>query len=80
MWSFDATAGDGIVLRMGATNFNPWIRLYDPNGALVGAAGSGFGGFVDPDLMVTATNTGTFTVVAGSLIADMVLATEAPFT
>jgi len=67
VWSFDANVGDGIVLRMGATNFNPWIRLYGPNGPLVGASGSGNGGFVDPDLRVTATNTGTFTVVAGSL-------------
>jgi hypothetical protein len=70
VWSFEANAGDGIVLRMGATNFNPWIRLYGPNGVLVGASGSGNGGFVDPDLMVTATNTGTFTVVAGSVTVN----------
>src|SRR5439155_1462220 len=46
------------------TNFNPWIRLFGPNGALVGSAGSGNSGFVDPDLSVRATNTGTFVVVA----------------
>jgi len=40
VWSFAATAGDSIVLRMGATNFNPWIRLFGPNGALVGSATS----------------------------------------
>ena len=35
VWSFSASAGDGIMLRMGAATFTPWIRLYGPNGAVV---------------------------------------------
>src|SRR5205814_9864960 len=66
MWSFDAQAGDGIVLRMGATNFNPYIRLFGPDGALVGSVGTGNGGFVDVDLMATATNSGTYIAVDAS--------------
>src|SRR5205814_73421 len=38
MWSLAAMAVDGIVLRVGATGFVPEIRLYGPDGALVGDA------------------------------------------
>src|SRR4029077_521502 len=38
MWSFAANAGDRLVLRMGATNFVPEIRLFGPDGAVVGDA------------------------------------------
>jgi len=41
MWSFTANTGENIVLRMGSATFNPWIRLYNPNGVLVGSIGSG---------------------------------------
>jgi hypothetical protein len=70
MWSFTANSGDSIVLRMGATTFNPSIRLYNPIGTLVGAVGSGASGYVDVDLAVQATNSGTFTVVASSFTTD----------
>ena len=66
LWSFTANAGDGIVLRLGSTNYNPWIRLYGPDGVLAGEAFSGNGGFIDPDLEVRATNSGKYTVVAAS--------------
>src|SRR5205814_2329376 len=59
MWSFDANAGDSIVLRMGSATFNPLIRLYGPNGALVGSAGSGASGFLNVDFATSATNSGT---------------------
>jgi hypothetical protein len=63
-WTFDASSGDGIVLRIGgitSTNsFTPWIRLYGPNGKLVG---SGLGTLAG-EVAVTATNSGTFIVVA----------------
>jgi hypothetical protein len=68
LWSFDANAGDTIVLRMGSFTFNPWIRLYNPSGVLVGNVGSGASGVRDVDLVVPATNSGTFTVIASSFV------------
>ncbi len=64
MWNFAANAGDAIVIRMGQlidTNnlFNPQIRLYGPNGALVGANSTSLAS----EVAATATNSGTYTVV-----------------
>jgi len=67
LWTFSANAGDAIVLRMGAAAYNPWIRLYGPDGVLVGQAFDGSFGIRDADLRTQATNSGTFTVIAGSL-------------
>ncbi|MGA3267662.1 MAG: pre-peptidase C-terminal domain-containing protein [Verrucomicrobiota bacterium] len=67
MWSFSASTGDSIVLRMGCTNFNPDIRLYGPNGDLLGTAANGNGGGDDTELDVQATNSGTFTALVSSL-------------
>ena len=40
-WSFSANAGDSVVVRVGqlttAGYFNPWLRIYGPDGALVGS-------------------------------------------
>src|SRR5207249_2177854 len=63
-WSFDANAGDGIVVRIGEVvddtgQFDPWIRLYGPTGVLLGSQQ----GYAATEIAVTATNTGTFTVV-----------------
>jgi trimeric autotransporter adhesin len=66
MWSFTANAGDSIELRMGAVNLNPWIQLYGPDGKLVSSAGSGATGVRDAVLSITATNSGTFTVVVSA--------------
>src|SRR5437899_3029738 len=42
-WTFTATSGDRIVLRgaeLTTTNtFQPWLRIYDPNGVLVADSG-----------------------------------------
>jgi hypothetical protein len=70
MWTFNANSGDSIVLRMGGNPFNPWIRLYNPSGVLVGSGGNGASGYVDVDVAVQATNTGTYTVVTSSFIGD----------
>jgi trimeric autotransporter adhesin len=67
VWTFTANSGDGIVLRMGLTNINPWIRLYGPNGTLIGQGFNGSSGIRDADLQLRATNSGAFTVVASSL-------------
>jgi hypothetical protein len=65
-WSFTATAGETFVVRAGETsstnNFAPWVRLYGPNGALLGSSfGTGFG-----EVTLQATNSGTFLVVVGN--------------
>jgi trimeric autotransporter adhesin len=63
-WTFSANTGDAIVVRIGmitdTNTFTPWVRIYGPNGKLLG---SGFGSFAG-EVAVTATNTGTFIVVA----------------
>ena len=67
MWSFDANAGDGIILQMGAlvksnANFYPQIFLYSPNGTLQARVDDSQGIY----LSTRATNSGTFTVVVNS--------------
>src|SRR5438067_1081040 len=67
LWSFTANAGDRVVVRIGAlttTNtFNPWLRIYGPNGVLVADSGINNGGDTVEELALTATNRGTFTVL-----------------
>jgi hypothetical protein len=66
VWTFSAIAGENITLRMGElTNgsaLTPALWLYGPNGALLEAYGSSS---VASEVSVRATNSGTFTVVAG---------------
>src|SRR3989442_1045829 len=61
-WNFTATIGDRVVLRIGAltaTNyFNPWLRIYNPNGVLIADSGGGNGNDAE-ELALTATNGGT---------------------
>jgi hypothetical protein len=65
LWTFTALNGDSIVVRVGEitdiSTFTPWIRLYSPNGTLLG---SGFGA-VAGEVSTRATNSGTFIVVVG---------------
>ena len=63
MWSFTANAGDNIVLRLGSSGFQGNLNLYGPNGALLKTAG---GNDTDWELAYTATNSGTFGVLASS--------------
>lgn len=35
VWSFEAQAGDQLVLRIGTTNISPRLRLYGPEGTVV---------------------------------------------
>ncbi len=62
-WSFTATAGDAVVLRVGEVGGNsvffPWIRLYGPTGALLGSQSN----LLVAEIAVTASLTGTYTVV-----------------
>jgi hypothetical protein len=62
LWSFTANTGANIVLRLATTNFDGNLRLYGPNGDLLGTAASG----MDAELTDTATNSGTFTALVSS--------------
>jgi trimeric autotransporter adhesin len=66
LWSFTAVSGDNIVLRMGQvtdTNaFTPWLRLYGPDGALLGSAFAASA----VEVAIRATNSGTFLVVVAN--------------
>ncbi|MCW5556269.1 MAG: putative Ig domain-containing protein [Verrucomicrobiae bacterium] len=70
LWSFTANAGDGLMLRVGATNFTPWLRLYGPDGALVGEAVAGNSFARDNVLTLAATSSGTHTLVISAKYAD----------
>ncbi len=71
VWTFNASAGDGIVVRMGdltnSPNFNPTLRLYGPNGVLVAADLNLSGTGKSAEITLSATNSGTFTVVLGDI-------------
>jgi hypothetical protein len=70
MWSFTATNGNNISLRVGTTGFTPYLTLYGPNGALIGTAGFNNSFNHDTYLNLVATNSGTFTVVLMSFFYD----------
>jgi hypothetical protein len=65
IWTFTANVGDNISLRAGAAAFRPWMHLFGPNGRLVNEAG-GVSASRDANIFVTATNSGTFTVMVQS--------------
>ncbi len=63
VWTLSATNGQTIIVGMGRTTntLTPYLRLYDPSGALLSSFGSGA---TAAQVSFRATNTGTFTVVA----------------
>jgi hypothetical protein len=63
MWSFTASAGEHVLVRIGAPGFRPWLQLYSPSGVLIGSNAAE--GNTDRDASVTlrTTNSGLFTVV-----------------
>ncbi len=69
LWEFDAVAGSGVMVRVGATGFTPWIRLYRPDGALAAETISGNALVRDGFLTVAATNAGTYRVVVSAAYA-----------
>ncbi len=68
VWTFSATAGQNFLLRMAEAtpglSLTPALWLYGPNGALLDSFG---GSGVAAQVSFRATNSGTFTVVAGDL-------------
>jgi hypothetical protein len=63
MWTFTATNGDSIVVRLGkitdTNTFTPLVRLYSPSGVPLGSSALGAAG----EVSIRATNSGTFIVV-----------------
>ena len=67
MWTFTASKGDNINLRVGTTNFEGRLQLFGPDGALLASAG----GATDVNISnYAATNSGTFTVLVSSWFAS----------
>src|SRR5207249_2340192 len=66
-WTFSASAGDYINLRIGTANFYATLVLYGPDGALVKSA-SDTGLKHDLPLAYQATNSGTFTLLVSSYV------------
>lgn len=66
VWTFTANAGDSIFVAMGesvaGSALTPGLWLYGPNGVLLASYGSSS---VASEISTRATNSGTFTVVAG---------------
>jgi trimeric autotransporter adhesin len=67
-WTFSATAGDSIIVRVGEITqtgaFAPRIRLLNPSSVQIASASD----TVAPEVAVTATNTGTFTVIVDDAV------------
>lgn len=65
-WQFTAAVGDGIVVAIGEVsgdvNFTPWIRVFAPNGALVGNSWNA----AAAQAAFNATVAGTYSVVVSS--------------
>ncbi len=70
VWTFDAAAGDSIIARMGATGYNPHLRLYSPLGILIASGVNTPNGGRDAELSFRATNSGTYTLVANAYYAN----------
>lgn len=70
VWSFAASQGDRLVLRIGATGFRPNLTLFSPSGAQLDV-GAGAGSS-DSDAVVDAQApaTGVYTVVAQAYYAN----------
>jgi hypothetical protein len=61
-YTFSASPGDNVVLRLGTVSFNGKLDLYGPDSAYLVTAFSG----TDAELAYTATNSGAFTVQVSS--------------
>lgn len=70
VWTFDATAGDTVALRVGAPDYRPQITLYGPNGAALVTASGGTSSHRDSAIFMVVTNTGVFTLAQWSYYND----------
>lgn len=69
-WTFTAAGADTIFLRVGATSFNPRIRVFGPNNEPAGEIASARLDTRDVFLTMQATNSGVYTVVVSSTTAS----------
>jgi hypothetical protein len=70
-WTFTASAGDGIIVRMGelvSSALTPHLRLYGPDGVLLDSSSAD----TAAEVTIRATNSGTFLVVADDLTSGWV--------
>jgi FG-GAP-like repeat/Fibronectin type III domain len=72
-WTLSANKDDAIVVSIGEVftsevdpGFNPWIRIYGPNGVLLGSQQ----GALTATLSVTAPLTGSYTIVVSSFTVN----------
>lgn len=65
-WTFDASEGESVLVRAGATGFTPQIRIYGPDGAIQAGNSSSSLNNRDGEAFFRATNGGAYTVVASS--------------
>ena len=70
MWSFEATTGDSILLRMGSPGYRPHFQIFGPRGTPLGTATGSGSSDVDAYISISATNSGTFTVLVQSFYFD----------
>jgi hypothetical protein len=64
-YTFSASKGDNINLRVGTTSFDGWLQLFGPDGRLLVSGTAD--GTTDANIdNYTATNSGTFTVLVSS--------------
>jgi len=74
-WTFSASIGDRIVIRIGEItqtgSFTPRIRLQNPSAVQIAVASSS----LVAEIAVTATNTGTFTVIVDDAVGTTAMGT-----
>ncbi|MCW5554678.1 MAG: putative Ig domain-containing protein [Verrucomicrobiae bacterium] len=66
VWTFFGTLGDSNVFRMVATDFTPWLRLYDPSGALVRDVFAASSVNRSNGFSIVITNEGNYTLVTAA--------------
>ena len=69
LWTFEAEAGDNLVLRIGKVsgdvNYSPWINLYGPDGALIDSQNDSTS---DTRLELKAESSGIYSLLVSSFL------------
>lgn len=68
-WTFAGTAGSSLYLRIGATNFPPRLRVFNPDNVLIGEVSASNLSIRDVVLALGTTNNGSYTVIVSSATA-----------
>lgn len=70
LWTLEAQPGDTVALRVGATGFNPRLRLYGPDGAELASESGPFNTSRDAELTLRAVAAGTYQVLVDAASLD----------